>query len=213
VAGTRQEGIAINLYTEAEVRLNVPQAGAVTVALKTEYPRKSQVQIQLRPERTATFPLFVRVPQWADGATIAINGTRTTDTVLPGAYHRLLRRWKAGDEISLDFPLRLKAEPKAWSVDHHGQEIARVDYMAVSRGPLVYATGLIDGYKKEETLKIPKATPELLFSPAPTPAGFDGPAFQLILPGHDPILFLPYYEAGGRGEGKWRNTWLQVAWQ
>jgi hypothetical protein len=213
VAGTRQGGIAINLYTEAEVQLNVPQAGAVTVGLKTEYPRKGQVQIQLRPEKATTFPLFVRVPQWADGATIAVNGVRITDAVLPGAYHCLLRRWKAGDEVSLDLPLRLKVAPKAWSIDHHGQEIARVDYMALVRGPLVYSTGLIDGYKKDETLKIPKATAELLFSPAATPAGFDGPAFQLTLPGREPILFLPYYEAGGRGEGKWRNTWLQVAWQ
>ena len=32
------------------------------------------------------------------------------------------------------------------------------DYLAVTRGPLVYATGLIDGYKIEETLRVPAPT-------------------------------------------------------
>ncbi|HWB96741.1 MAG TPA: beta-L-arabinofuranosidase domain-containing protein, partial [Bryobacteraceae bacterium] len=213
VAGIRQGGVAVNLYTEAQARLRTRDAGTVTLGIQTDYPRSGQVRIRVQPEKPAAFPLFLRVPEWADGATIAVNGTRIPEPVLSGSYHRLDRPWKNGDEVSLDLPLKLKVESRAYSLDHHGQEIAHTDYMAVTRGPLVYATGLLDGYKKEETLKVPKATAELLFSPTATPAGFDGPAFQLTLPGRDPILFLPYYEAGGRSEGKWRTTWLQVAWQ
>ena len=37
------------------------------------------------------------------------------------------------------------------------QEVMHYDYLAVTRGPLVYATGLIDGYKIEETLRVPCA--------------------------------------------------------
>ena len=38
------------------------------------------------------------------------------------------------------------------------QEVLHFDYLAVTRGPLVYATGLIDGYKIEETLRMPAPT-------------------------------------------------------
>ena len=35
------------------------------------------------------------------------------------------------------------------------QQVMRYDYVAITRGPLVYATGLIDGFKREETLRLP----------------------------------------------------------
>ena len=34
------------------------------------------------------------------------------------------------------------------------EEVMRYDYLAITRGPLVYATGLIDGFKTAETLRL-----------------------------------------------------------
>jgi hypothetical protein len=96
---------------------------------------------------------------------------------------------------------------------HHGEAIHKVDYAAVVRGPLSYATGLIDGYKREETIKLPKEKPEARLFPCDTPSGFTGPAYELRVPGDDPIVFLPYYEAGGRSPGTWRATWISAVWQ
>ena len=90
------------------------------------------------------------------------------------------------------------------------QEVLRFDYAAITRGPLVYATGLIDGFKTEETIRLPMDSTALL-TLGEIPAGHDGPVIRLILGYRTPIEFLPYHEAGGRRDGAWRLTWLQLA--
>lgn len=212
VFGKREGGIVVNLYSESEARLEI--AGApVHVAVATGYPRDGEVTVTVNPAKQAAFPLFIRIPAWAAGTRVMVNGAAHQGAILAGSYLKLEREWRPGDRVVANFPLRLRVEQKAESIDHHGQVIAELDYMALTRGPLAYAAGLIDGYKTLETLKLPRANPEIQFSPCRTPEGFDGPAVQLNLPGREPIVFLPYYEAGGRSEGKWRATWLQVAWQ
>ena len=88
------------------------------------------------------------------------------------------------------------------------QEVMRYDYVALTRGPLVYATGLIDGFKAEETLRLGE-NPVLELASAPQ--GFEGPAIRMTLGYREPLTFLPYYEAGGRADGRWRLTWMQRA--
>jgi len=78
----------------------------------------------------------------------------------------------------------------------------------------VYATNnLIDNKEREEKFSIPKSLSDSLFTECQTPAGYHGPAYQLNIPEKDPILYLPYYEAGGRQNGTWRLTWIQVDWK
>lgn len=212
VFGKREGGIVVNLYSESEARLEI-EGAELRVAVNTDYPRNGEVIVTVNPARQAAFPLFIRIPAWAAGTQVKVNNAAYEGAILAGSYLKLEREWRPGDRVVANFPLRLRVEQKAESIDHHGQVIAELDYMALTRGPLVYAAGLIDGYKAQETLKLPRTNPEVQFSPCRTPEGFEGPAVQLNLPGREPIVFLPYYEAGGRSEGKWRATWLQVAWQ
>lgn len=135
---------------------------------------------------TGEKPLRVRIPEWAEGG-------RGSVEFAPGSQ-------------SLKLTPELRVVPFTHVADHHGQEIVRMDYAYVQRGPYVYATGLIDGYKKEETLRIARLTPEAPFRP-------NGEGIDFHAPGRDPIPFLPYYRAGGRHDGAWRTTWLQIAWQ
>jgi len=109
--------------------------------------------------------------------------------------------------------MSLKPHTAAHSVLHHGQEISRLDYLAATYGPLTLASGLIDGFKREETLHVPQLFPGQSFAKVTAPDGSMGVAFELRPPGRKPILFLPYCEAGGKTDGKSRLTWMQVAWQ
>ena len=86
----------------------------------------------------------------------------------------------------------------------------RYEYAAVTRGPLVFATGLIDGFKTEETVILADGAP-LEMAPEALPAGANGPAIRLKLASRTDLVFVPYYEAGGRADGAWRLTWLQLA--
>ncbi len=92
-------------------------------------------------------------------------------------------------------------------LDHHGQTIMSDDYLCVSRGPYVYATGLIDGFRRQETLRIARLNAADHFRIV------GDELIDLVLPGRPPIRLEPYYQAGGRGHGGWRAAWLQVAWQ
>jgi hypothetical protein len=87
----------------------------------------------------------------------------------------------------------------------------RTDYVAITRGPLVYATGLIDRFKTEESMRLPVSSASALLEMVETPEGFEGPAIRMNVADRPPLIFVPYYEAGGRKDGAWRLTWMQLA--
>ena len=76
-----------------------------------------------------------------------------------------------------------------------------VDVVAFTRGPLVYATGLVDGFKRGETVRF-----------AGSPAVFaEGDTLRIEPEGRAPIVFEPYFQVGGRRDSAWRLTWLGLA--
>jgi hypothetical protein len=102
------------------------------------------------------------------------------------------------------------------------QEVLRFDYCAVTRGPLVYATDLIDGYKIEETLRLQGPSESWLETVSPTSPAMTSSAadisdaaavatIRLRPAGRAPLTFHPYFLAGGRRDRTWRLTWMQLA--
>jgi hypothetical protein len=138
---------------------------------------------------------------------------------VPGQYASIEREWHDGDEIVARFPMRPVLhravnrnvqESLAPDGSEVRQQVLRFDYAAVTCGPLVYATGLIDGFKIEETLRLPTAVQDTWLSLLP--AQDDGVPRILLDPGYRaPLVFTPYFGAGGRADGAWRLTWLQLA--
>jgi DUF1680 family protein len=215
-----EDRIAINLYGPGHAALRTAAAGIVDLEQVTRYPYDGDVRIRVKPERPARFSIRVRIPGWADQATIKINGTVAGLPALPGTFVTLERNWQADDEIALQFPMapvirrqvsRNVQESKTPDGAPVSQEVLRSDHIAITRGPLVYATGLIDGFKTEETIRLPAGGKSPLLEAAETPSGYLGPAIRLNLDGREPLIFLPYHEAGGRQDGAWRLTWLQLS--
>ncbi len=215
-----EDRIAINLYGPGHAALRTTGAGIVNLEQLTRYPYDGDVRIRVKPERPARFSIMVRIPGWADQATIRINGAAAGLPALPGTFVTLERNWQADDEIALQFPMtpiicrqtsRNVQESKAPDGAPVSQEVLRSDHIAITRGPLVYATGLIDGFKTEETIRLPAGGRNPLLEAAETPSGYLGPAIRLNLDGRAPLIFLPWHEAGGRQDGAWRLTWLQLS--
>ncbi len=218
--GTTGKGdIAVNLYGPGEATLSTRSAGRVRLEQITRYPFAGDIRIMVEPERAAAWSLLVRVPAWAAGATIEVNGTRTDAAPAPGSYAVLQRTWRPGDTVALLFSMpprwhdrsnRNVQESRAPDGSPVSQEILRQDFAAISRGPLVYATDLIDGFKTEETIRLPAdrtGTLELLAAPSDNEAC----PIRLNLGYREPLTFVPYYTAGGREDGAWRLTWLPLA--
>ena len=213
-------GIDVNLYAPAAATFSLPQAGALTIEQQTRYPFDGAVKLAVTTERAARFAIRLRIPSWAKNAAISVNGKPIAAEIVPGEYATIEREWHSGDAIALDLPMtpqihhrshRNVQESRAPDGSPVRQEVLRYDYLAITRGPLVYATGLIDGFKTEETLRMPPDPPERWLSVQPASSDEEGPTIILEPAQRAPLAFVPYYRAGERVDGAWRLTWMPLA--
>jgi hypothetical protein len=106
------------------------------------------------------------------------------------------------------------------------QQVLGFDYLALERGPLSYATGLIDGYKTQESLRLPDTglpdtglpdtgLPDTGVEQYLSELPGDGPGAPprlLLRPlQREALEFLPAFLADGRRAGGWRLTWMSLA--
>ena len=211
--------LLVNIYGPSRAEMSTFAAGVVTLEQITRYPFDGHIRIIVSPEIPSVFSVLLRIPSWAHEATLQINGVEAKQPLVPETYTVVERHWRPGDEITLQFPMtpvihwqasRSVQESTGPDRAPIEQEVMRADYLAISRGPLVYATGLIDGFKMSETIRLPAPDRTSVLDLLEAPQGFDGPAIRLRLAERAPLVFHPYYEAGGRTDGTWRLTWMQV---
>lgn len=219
-AGRRDDGldeVSFHLHGPVTVRVN----DEVTLVQRTGYPFDGDIALGVSLPAPRRFVLRLRIPSWAAGATLSINGQQQIDAEsVPDAYCAVDRTWADGDTLQLRLPMAPRAhrrsqrnvqESKAPDGTAVKQEVLRHDYIAFTRGPLVYATSLIDGYKSDESLQLP-ADGEAEWLHCLPATGDDGAPLLQLRPLHRaPIHFVPYYRAGGRNSGAWRLTWMSLA--
>jgi hypothetical protein len=123
---TEPQGIYVNLYVPASVtwKQNNEPCGLV---IETDYPYAPGVIMTLRLPRPQTFTLNLRIPAWAQGANLKINGAER-QSLEPGRFAAIRREWRPADRIELELPLKQSVE----SVDAQ-----HPDTMALLAGPLV----------------------------------------------------------------------------
>jgi hypothetical protein len=120
-------GVWVNLYIPSTLRWK--QNGADIVLHQTsQYPYESTVQLDIQTTHARDFTLNFRIPAWATGASISINGRRTETDVIPGTFAAIHRQWRTGDRIELDLPMTKRLEP----IDPQ-----HADTVALLHGPLV----------------------------------------------------------------------------
>lgn len=123
----RGAGVAVNLYTASEAALKL--AGTeLKLRQETAYPRSGDVTIRVDPAAPILFPLALRIPAWAAGALVTVNGSPVKPA--PGTFLTVARTWKSGDTVQLRFPMAPRL------VLGRQRQAGRA---AVLRGPVVYA--------------------------------------------------------------------------
>lgn len=122
----RQE-VFINLYVPSKVRW-IEDGAHVSLAQSSSYPNDGNIHFALTLSKPADFTLHWRIPHWAEGATLAVNGKRAAVEISPGSFARLRRSWKNGDTVDLELPMKMRMEPLD---QRHPQTVALL------RGPLV----------------------------------------------------------------------------
>lgn len=58
-----------------------------------------------------TFAVNPRIPAWATGASLRINGRHEASPLMPGTFAAIRRQWRAGGRIELKLPLRTRLQP------------------------------------------------------------------------------------------------------
>ena len=103
-------GIYVNLYLPSTVRW---RAGGAQVSLTQtgDYPFADTVAMRLALSQPQHFTVHLRIPAWAGGARIEINGKRWPGGAEPGKFAALTREWHDGDRIDLALPRTLRLEP------------------------------------------------------------------------------------------------------
>ncbi|HXB73872.1 MAG TPA: beta-L-arabinofuranosidase domain-containing protein [Candidatus Acidoferrales bacterium] len=107
----------------------------VTVVEETEYPFRDAIRMVVNPAQAATFPLLLRVPAWAQRATIMVNGV-AEKSVKAGGFHRIERTWQAGDRVEIRLPMPVEAVRGF----NNG--------VTIQRGPLVYSLKIGEEWRK-----------------------------------------------------------------
>jgi uncharacterized protein len=123
----RPGAVFANLYLPSKVSW-VQGTTPFSLTMKTEYPKSSEIQMEVGAGRPETFALNLRIPEWAGAKTrVAVNGNAVGDEIAAGKFLTMQRTWKDGDrvELEMEMPLRLEAvEPE------------NANIVALMRGPV-----------------------------------------------------------------------------
>ncbi len=142
---TPDDGIAAAAYAPSRVQF-ASRGVPVSVSLDTDYPFRESLALIVAPARPARFPLVLRVPAWAAGATVKV-GDGPAEPMKPGTMHRIEREWQGQVAVAVRFPMSARASSRY------------NDAVAIERGPLVYALKIGEEWTRVNADKPPRDLP------------------------------------------------------
>jgi len=124
--------------------------GQASLRVETEYPWQGRVRVTAEAVPGTAFALALRIPHWAAGPSLQVNGEAVDPEVRDG-WLRVEREWSAGDDVVLDLPLDVRftaADPRV--------DVNR-GCLAIERGPLVYCLEAVDnpGHRLDDVVLDP----------------------------------------------------------
>ena len=119
-------GLVACLYAPCEIETTIG-GQKVCVSVETDYPFKQEIRIALSPKTPVPFPLRLRIPVWARGATIRVNGVLQAVDTSSETFALIDRLWAPGDIVEL----YLAMMPSVLRSFNHS--------LVLMRGPLVFS--------------------------------------------------------------------------
>ena len=210
VYAARGRDLYVNLYMSNTMTHRL-DGGAVTLTQDTLYPWYGGVCITVDDNQAGSFTLRLRIPGWARGEVtpgdlyafaderagdfrVLVNGEEQQGSLEDG-YFCITRRWKAGDEVSLELPMAPRF------VRAHEAVEADRGRLAVERGPLVYCAEWPDNAGDVLEVRV-SAGDKLSVESRPDLLG----GIQVIRDGD--LTLIPYYAWNHRGPG-YMEVWME----
>ncbi|MGK3209253.1 beta-L-arabinofuranosidase domain-containing protein [Amycolatopsis sp. MEPSY49] len=164
----------------------------ITVTQTTSYPAGDTTTLTVTGSVSGTWAMRLRIPGWATGATISVNGVAQNVTTTPGSYATLSRSWASGDTVTVRLPMKVVLKAA-----NDNANVAAVTY-----GPVVLA----GNYGSSTLGALPSLDPNSVTRTSTTALAFsakaNGSSVNLV-PFHDAQGFdyTVYWNTGGGSGG------------
>jgi DUF1680 family protein len=186
--------VSVNLYGGNVLDTQMLDGSAFKLKQESGYPWDGNVRITIVECKSDAFDIMLRIPEWAEGCTLDVNGKDSGVEPVAGRFATISREWKKGDVVELEIPLKARL-----MVGHPLIEETR-NQAAIKRGPIVYCM---------ETPDLPDGTSILdVYLP------FDiklKPSKDSKLTEKLKTQFVPYYAWSNRGTAE-MTVWLPLIW-
>ena len=163
---TGDRGLAATLYGPCTVSALAGARIPVKLTCRTAYPFEETIRIAVEPERTASFPLYFRIPAWCAKGRIAVNGVSADAAPDSKGFVRVDRQWAKGDAVEIVLPMSVQVT-RGYETEYPASnrqyfsykpaavfEKRRLPYESVSCGPLLFALPIAD---KDPNTPVPGA--------------------------------------------------------
>ncbi len=150
---TENEGLAAVAYAPNSVSTQIKDI-PVSVEMVTDYPFRPNIQLKVRVEEPVRFPLHLRIPAWADEASLTIGKSQHAPAA--GSFYVVDREWTDTTEIEMIFPMKPRVSRRYNNA------------LALERGPLLYALKIGEEWKRANTDKPHRELPHADWEVYPT---------------------------------------------
>ena len=133
VLQSTDKGVVFNTYACGAVNTKTPNNKDISFGIETEYPAEDDIEITTYLEDEEEFEVLLRIPAFADGASVTADGT--VYRAEPGEYLSLNRVWKGGDKIKIHLDVSLKIIKAADNPEDKNSK----KHIALKRGALLLA--------------------------------------------------------------------------
>lgn len=141
VLATPDNGAALALYASCKATMKVGNGQQIAIHEETNYPFDEVIRLTVQTDKEVEFPLYLRIPTWANQAQIHINGQKVTTPVTSGQYACIRRTWKNDDKVELTLPMQLSL--RTWQVNKNS--------VSVNYGPLTMSLKIREKYVKSDS--------------------------------------------------------------
>ncbi len=107
----------------------------VRIEVQTDYPFDETLRFTIQTDRPIQFPLHLRIPAWAEGATLDI-GDDVPVAAQAGTFHRTERVWQDGVTLILRLPQQVRVA-KGFN-----------NSIAIYRGPLLFGLAIGEAWQQ-----------------------------------------------------------------
>lgn len=219
-----ENGIAVNLYGGNKLTTTLADGSDLELSQVTKYPWEGQVEITINKAKKDAFDVMLRIPRWATGSSVKVNGADAGVKAVAGEFAVVNRKWKKGDKISIDMPMPVTMVEGNTRIEEVRNQVA------LKRGPVIYCAEtpdlpegakIMDIYLKGNASATPQFKSDLLSGVTAIEADImvrkdnnvesmyqtvSKPEFEATK-----MQFVPYYTWSNRGNAE-MTVFLPVMW-